>query len=89
MSLYAEASNERTGRHAGWLMQTKEGGAIHIMHYADRTMCGILETWMGGYRTFDEDTVTFSETQMPKTGTPCKSCFSAVAAEARRIYKNS
>lgn len=84
-----EACNERTGRHAGWLMQVHEGGAIHVMHYSDRTMCGMLEEWMGGYRTFDEDNVNFSEHQMPTSGTPCKSCFSAMAAEARKVYKNS
>jgi len=60
----------------------EKGSTVHVMHYADRTLCGMLEVWMGGYRTFNEKTVVFNDKHMPK-GTPCKSCFSTLAAEKR------
>jgi hypothetical protein len=86
----AAACNERgkDTRIPGSFMQCKVGGPIHVMHYADRTLCGRLEQWMGGYRTFDEDKVIFSLDQLPRQGTPCKTCFSSLAAEARRIYQH-
>lgn len=89
LPLFADTdSMEKTGRIPGSFMQVHEGGAVHILHYQDRTLCGMVEAWIGGYRTFDEDEVTFSEHQMP-SGVPCKACVAAASAEIRRIYRNS
>ena len=89
MALYADKETmNRTKRIPGSFMQVHEGGAVHILDYQDRTLCGIVEQWMGGYRTFDEDAAIFSEHQMP-SGLPCKPCVAAAAAIVRRNFGKS